>query len=368
MIKNSKPKMELELAERYKMFNNIDTFRPFQIEVMDKLYEEKRVCISTVSGNGKTTLIKYLSLYFLDLNKNNKSIIIINTRILSLDIEKSISEILEPEEMDILCNLCRFDLTNHFDSSLINKSKIIITTPGKFVKLMKKLPLTYTFVCIDEVDTLLETKGDIQDVDILTILKEIKFDYSLIVTATLNQDVYNNILYKYNFITKEYNHALQEIKMNKINFNKRDKNWFMIVCDKIYYIVQEYISYKKVIVFCNYKDDCDKLYNEYSASVDKKFCIHGNYNTQEIDSNFHKYQQTGKILFTTDMAQRGLDVKDIDIIFHIGITTDKIFYHRNGRTLRKYGATPLCFIFYESNNDNCLFLKNIDEKKFNIRD
>ena len=59
MIKNSKQvKMEIDLAERYKMFNNIEQFRPFQEEVMDKLYEEKRVCISTVSGNGKTTLIK----------------------------------------------------------------------------------------------------------------------------------------------------------------------------------------------------------------------------------------------------------------------------------------------------------------------
>ena len=61
MIKNSKQvKMEIDLAERYKMFNNIEQFRPFQEEVMDKLYEEKRVCISTVSGNGKTTLIKQI--------------------------------------------------------------------------------------------------------------------------------------------------------------------------------------------------------------------------------------------------------------------------------------------------------------------
>ena len=68
------------------------------------------------------------------------------------------------------------------------------------------------------------------------------------------------------------------------------------------------------------------------------------------------------------MAQRGLDVKDIDIIFHIGITQEKIFYHRNGRTLRKIGASPLCFIFYESGNENNIIVKDLEEKKFNIRD
>jgi len=368
MIENSKQiKMEIELAERYKMFNNIEEFRPFQLEVMDKLYDEKRVCISTVSGNGKTTIIKYLSLYFLDLDKNNKSIIFINTRILGLDIEKSISEILEKDESNLICNLCRYDLYNQIEETKIKESRIFITTPGKYLKLINKLPVDFTFLCIDEVDTLLETRGDINNLDILNVLKYIKFDYSLIVTATLTNDVYEKILNKYNFISKEYNHDIPEIKMQRISFNKRDRNWYMTICDKIYYIIQEYISYKRVIVFCNYKDDCDKLYNEYSAPLDKKFCIHGNYNTNEIDTIFKNYQQTGKILFTTDMAQRGLDVKDIDIIFHIGLTQEKIFYHRNGRTLRRIGASPLCFIFYENGNENNILVKNLEEKKFNIR-
>lgn len=354
--------MDITFAERFKIFNTIDDLRPFQQELYDKLIEEKRVCISTYSGNGKTTMIKYIAFSFLDQSRSNRCAIFVNTRILALDIERSMEDILLPEDRGLLCNMCKFDAQNYATNSELEAARIFISTPGKFKRFINKVGTRFDFLCIDEVDSLLETKGDVLESDILDILQQLRFEYSLVVTATLNQDVYTHILSKYNFISKEFNHVTPCIDVMRIALNKRDRDWHIMVCDKIYYIVQEHRMHKRVIVFCNYKEDCDKLFNEYSAPVNTKFCIHGNYSTAEIDSMFRQYQQTGKILFTTDMAQRGLDVRDIDIIFHVGLTNPKTFYHRNGRTLRKIGASPLCFIFYD--NENHELVKNVPEKQF----
>ncbi len=81
----------IPLAERYKIYNSIDTFKPFQIEIMEKLAEMKKVATSISTGIGKTTMMKYLSLDFIDLNPNeNKCLILVNTRALTFDIGQSI--------------------------------------------------------------------------------------------------------------------------------------------------------------------------------------------------------------------------------------------------------------------------------------
>lgn len=358
---------DVKLSERYMMYNNIVNFKDFQNEILDKLEKEERVCMSTFSGDGKTTMIKYISLDFVDRIKRSKCIIFINTRILSLDIEESLREILQDDEQHIVCNLSRYEIHNQIKQDTIDRARIFISTPAKFLKMIRKMPTKFDFLCIDEVDSLIESKNNISDIDILNVLSSVSFRYSLVVTATMTDEVHTHIVEKYKYVWKQFSKEYPSFEIRKISFNKRDRDWYMLVCDKIYYILQENITHKRCIVFCNYKEDCDKLYNEYSEPTTSKFCIHGNYSTSEIDLIFKQYQQSGKILFTTDMAQRGLDVKDIDIIFHIGITTENNFYHRNGRTLRHINASPLCFIFYESGSEKHDLVKNFEEKTFNIR-
>lgn len=358
---------EMPLSERFKIFNSIDQFRPFQVELMEKLAELKRVAVSIGTGIGKTTMIKYICLDFIDLDPKNKCLILVNTRALTYDISESIREIFDTEnnEAQLLCNLNEHDSSRPLTKSIAEKARIFIGVPDKYVSFINKLPKTFNFVCIDEVDALIDRETP-EKSSILHIINTITFTYSLVCSATFSEDVYNYIIYKYGYSIKEFNEPIPKISISRISYDKYDKYWHTYVCDKIHHIILENPLMNKVIVFCNYRNDCDRLYNDYKmCGSQPNFCIHGNMDSLRIQELFKSYKASGKVLFTTDMCQRGLDVKDIDIIFHIGVTGDTDFYHRNGRTLRKSGAEPICFLFVQ-NHELQKFpnLNEFPEKKF----
>lgn len=77
-----------------------------------------------------------------------------------------------------------------------------------------------------------------------------------------------------------------------------------------------------------------------------------------------KYRAPGNryILVGTDVAARGLDVNDIDVVMQMGCHDIEQFVHRAGRTARK-GNYGLNILFYESNETK--FALSL-EKKHNI--
>lgn len=359
----------LPLSERFIIYNSIEKFKPFQVELMELLAKHKKVAVSVGTGLGKTTMMKYIGLDFLDLDKDYKCLILINTRALSFDIQQSIEEILENTEKNneksIFCNLCNYNIKNQITSDIIEKARFFIGTPAKYLKLINKLPKSFTFLCIDEIDALLDNQES-DAYTILQILDEIKYSYSLVCTATMTDKVQRHVIDRYKYEYRNYSDPIIDIPLKWILYNKKSKDWYIYVCDKIYFIIEQNILKKKVIVFCNYRNDCEKLYNEYRRSASQNnYCIHGNMPSEQIQLYYNQYKQNGKILFTTDMSQRGLDIKDIDIIFHIGVTNETDLYHRNGRTIRRESSNPLCYVFVEECDMNNPIVKNNNEEKFN---
>jgi superfamily II DNA/RNA helicase len=356
------------LAERYKIYNCIDQFQPFQLEIMEKVAELNKVAFSVGTGLGKTTAIKYLSLDFIDLNPSNRCLIVVNTRALTYDIHQSINEILEPDEMGLMCNLCDYDVNYQINKKIIDKARIFITVPDKYMSLAQRLPRDFIFVSIDEIDALIDRNCPTKS-SVIKILETIKYEYSIICSASMNDDVYTHIIYAFDFNYKTFNVSIPKIEMYKIRFDKRDRNWYANVCDRIHHIILEYPLANKVLVFCNYRNDCDHLYTQYKGTASNpNYCIHGGMSGPEIQDLLKQYKQNGKVLFTTDMCQRGLDIKDIDIVFHVGVIGTTDFYHRNGRTLRKGDAKSICFLFVQDQEEYANpSLKTIPEKKFEFR-
>lgn len=366
LYSHSPPPAPLSLSERFKIFNSIDEFKPFQVELMEKLAELKCIAMSIATGIGKTTMIKYISLDFLDMNPANRCLILVNTRALTYDISQSLCEILDGEyERSLVCNLNEHDINRPLTKAIADKARLFIGVPDKYLSCIKKLPRKFNFVCVDEVDALLD-RDEPQSSSIIHVLDSISFEYSLVSSATFSEDVYTHVVYKYNYFVKTFKENIPNIEIKRILYDKHDKYWHTSVCDKIHHIILENPLMNKVIVFCNFRNDCDRLYEDYKMCASQpNYCIHGNMESARIQELFKAYKSNGKVLFTTDMCQRGLDIKDIDIIFHIGITGDTDFYHRNGRTLRKSGAEPLCFIFTQTYDlQNYPKLNEFPEKHF----
>ncbi|XP_058088877.1 DEAD-box ATP-dependent RNA helicase 14 [Magnolia sinica] len=102
----------------------------------------------------------------------------------------------------------------------------------------------------------------------------------------------------------------------------------------------------KVIIFCSTKKMCDQL----SRTLTRQFgaaAIHGDKSQGERDWVLSQFR-TGKspVLVATDVAARGLDVKDIRVVINYDFPTGiEDYVHRIGRTGRA-GATGLAYTFF----------------------
>ncbi|CAL5412948.1 unnamed protein product [Camellia sinensis] len=102
----------------------------------------------------------------------------------------------------------------------------------------------------------------------------------------------------------------------------------------------------KVIIFCSTKKLCDQL----ARSIGRNFgaaVIHGDKSQGERDWVLNQFR-SGKspILVATDVAARGLDIKDIRVVINYDFPTGvEDYVHRIGRTGRA-GATGVAYTFF----------------------
>ncbi len=103
---------------------------------------------------------------------------------------------------------------------------------------------------------------------------------------------------------------------------------------------------KLSVVFCNTKRQVDELISELKGRGYFADGIHGDMKQTQRDRVMNDFR-TGKteILIATDVAARGIDVDDVDIVFNYDLPQDEEYYvHRIGRTGRA-GKSGLAFSF-----------------------
>ncbi|WP_437919622.1 DEAD/DEAH box helicase [Sphingobacterium sp. LRF_L2] len=93
---------------------------------------------------------------------------------------------------------------------------------------------------------------------------------------------------------------------------------------------------KKTIIFCNHRDAVDhisSLLEEYEVTHD---LFHGGLEQPDRELALLKFRNnSNRILVTTDLAARGLDIPEVETIIHYQLPyKEDAFIHRNGRTAR----------------------------------
>ncbi|KAJ7970819.1 putative Dead box ATP-dependent RNA helicase [Quillaja saponaria] len=111
-------------------------------------------------------------------------------------------------------------------------------------------------------------------------------------------------------------------------------------------ILQSQDPGSKIIIFCSTKKMCDQL----ARNLTRQFgaaAIHGDKSQGERDHVLNQFR-TGRspVLVATDVAARGLDIKDIRVVVNYDFPTGvEDYVHRIGRTGRA-GATGLAYTFF----------------------
>jgi superfamily II DNA/RNA helicase len=106
------------------------------------------------------------------------------------------------------------------------------------------------------------------------------------------------------------------------------------------------IGDRSAVIFCNHRESVDRTSALLKEKGIHNVYYHGALEQPERDSALAKFRNgSSKVLVTTDLASRGLDVPNIRYIIHFHLpATEEVLTHRNGRTARVEASGTAIFI------------------------
>lgn len=218
--------------------------------------------------------------------------------------------------------------------ALSKGAQIVIGTPGRIMDHLERKTLkldTTSTVVLDEADEMLDM-GFREDIEL--ILKSMpEKRQTVFFSATMPKE--------FLFLTKKYQQYPEIIKVvsEKLTVPSIEQYYFDVrehqKLEALSRCLDMY-SPKLSLVFCNTKKRVDEI---AAALQVRGYCadaIHGDMNQSQRDRVMAKFRNGSvEILIATDVAARGIDVENIDMVFNFDVPKDDENYvHRIGRTGR----------------------------------
>lgn len=226
-------------------------------------------------------------------------------------------------------------------------ASIVVGTPGRIMDHMKRKTLDLChlkFLVLDEADEMFDM--GFRD-DMKTIIEKTNDDrQTLFFSATFDNEIKEfSKLYQTNpkkVIIEKKELTAEKIKQYYLELNRNMKTEIL---NRLILIHKP----KKSIIFCNTKRMVENLEEEIAQKGYKVDSLHGDMRQSSRDNVMKKFRKgTIDVLIATDVAARGLDVSDIDIVFNYDLPQQAEYYvHRIGRTARA-GKKGLSFSFVTS--------------------
>ncbi|SOV16919.1 DNA helicase 60 [Plasmodium sp. gorilla clade G2] len=235
-------------------------------------------------------------------------------------------------------------------NNLKKGADIIVATPGRLLDFLENgiiNLLKCIYVVIDEADRLLDMGFEKQLRKIMTQVNKNK--QLLFLTATWPEQVRK---LAYDFCS--YDPVKIQIGKNELTANKNIEQNVIISSSidmkkKLLDWLKENYENNKILIFCDTKRNCDNLCKELRYHQYNALSIHGDKQQRERDRILNNYKTDRcNILVATDVASRGLDIKNISVVINYDIpNTIEDYIHRIGRTGRagKKGKSILFFSY-----------------------
>ncbi|WP_099467276.1 DEAD/DEAH box helicase [Konateibacter massiliensis] len=218
--------------------------------------------------------------------------------------------------------------------SLKAGTQIVIGTPGRVMDHMRRKTVKFEnihTIVLDEADEMLNM-GFREDIE--TILKEIPEDrQTVLFSATMPKAIMD--------IAKTYQKDAQTVKVVKkeLTVPNIEQYYYEVKAKNKEEVLSRLLDIydpKLSVVFCNTKRMVDELVSGLQGRGYFAEGLHGDLKQSQRDRVMNSFRN-GKteILIATDVAARGIDVDDVDIVFNYDLPQDDEYYvHRIGRTGR----------------------------------
>ncbi|NEU08330.1 DEAD/DEAH box helicase [Flavihumibacter sp. R14] len=317
---------------------------------------EKDIVLLSPTGSGKT--LAFLLPLFKQLNpgaQGIQSLILVPSRELALQIE----QVFKSMQTGFKVN-CFYGghSTRVEKNNLSHLPAVLVGTPGRIayhIRANSFDPGTITTMVLDEFDKSLEF-GFEEDmafiVSNLTALKK-----RVLTSATRMQEippftgVKNNVVVDFLGDTN----TLPDLQLKAVKSPAAaDKleTLFSLICK---------IGSKPTLVFCNHREAVDRISQTLWDSGLEHDVFHGGLEQEDRELALLKFRNgSHRLLITTDLASRGLDIPEIEYVIHYQLPhTKEAFTHRNGRTARMNASGTAYLILAE--DDKLPYLDTMPE-------
>lgn len=307
-----------------------------QKKIIPLALEKKDLIAQSETGSGKT--LAYLLPIFekIDLAAKVQTIILAPTHELASQIKGQIELLVKNSGLPINFALIigEVNITRQIDK-LKQKPHIVVGSSGRILELLEKKkinPATITTLVIDEADRMLDKKNIAPVKKIIKLLP--KERQTILVSASVcNQTI---------TIAKDFMNNPEVVKAEENQGIPSNIEHFYYVSEKnkkveVLRRLVNYLKPEKSLVFIQKGEDMEELTEKtkyHGLKVGGLFGEQQKEARKKVVDDFKKGNI--QILFATDIAARGLDIKGITHVFNLDLHRDAQSYlHRVGRTGRQ---------------------------------
>ncbi|TYL48317.1 ATP-dependent RNA helicase DbpA [Marinomonas sp. IMCC 4694] len=327
------------------------TFTPIQEQSLPAMIDGKDILAQAQTGSGKT--LAFAIALLLKINPRFfgvQSLVMCPTRELADQVSKEIRKVARYQDNIKVLSLCGGMPFGPQIGSLEHGAHIVVGTPGRLMEHLRKGTLklnALNTLVLDEADRML----DMGFVDSIREVVELTPSHrqTLLFSATYGDGI--------EAISGEFQNnpvsikveAQEDLKPNIEQFFVRSEN--KDKCETLLATLQHFEP-RQAIVFCNTKAECQVVADWLAEHKVAAQAIHGDLEQRQRDQVLVRFSnQSSCVLVATDVAARGIDVKEIDLVVNYDTTRDTdVHTHRIGRTGRA-GAAGIAVNLVTSKDD-----------------
>jgi len=316
------------------------------------------------TGSGKTAafglgIIQKLNIKSLKV----QSLILCPTRELADQVSKELRRLARTTANVKILSLCGGSPLWPQTTSLEHGAHIIVGTPGRIEEHLRKQTLKInhlTTLVLDEADRMLDM-GFQPSID--AIVKQLPQErQSLLFSATFPDKIKE--------IAKK---ALRNPAVVKVasthDDNTISQEFYKVEDNEQRFTVMQklLLSYapESCVIFCNTKRETQDVASALANDGYSAIALHGDLEQKDRDQTLVRFSNKSvSVLVATDVASRGLDIENLDLVINYHVPNDpEVYVHRIGRTGRAGNKGKACTLFSNKQSYPLSLLEDYFDKK-----
>jgi ATP-independent RNA helicase DbpA len=315
---------------------------PIQAETLPYILEGKDVIAQAKTGSGKTAAFGIGLLSRLDFSSFRvQALVICPTRELADQVCKEIRRLARFTQNIKVQSLCGGVPFGPQVGSLEHGVHVVVGTPGRLQEHLRKRSLRLSnlkVLVLDEADRMLDMGFEEVITEVISYAPTHR--QTLLFSATYSdpiREISQKFQYKPVSVTIDSSHhdSVIEQRFYQIQKSKR--------INALGYLLAFHRP-ESTVVFCNTKRECQDIESALNNSGFSVQALHGDLDQKHRDQVLVRFANNScSILVATDVAARGLDIKELQAVINYDLPWDpEIYVHRIGRTGRA-GKKGLAF-------------------------